>query len=220
MKIDKLLFATKFDELQLDALHSLLDLKQANLNHVVFLNVIDRDKVAMRRGTGYKKDEAIRLKEKANIRFIDWAEHLLEQGMEVGVYIVVGGMARHVIDSAKKEEVDLIVIGPQKKKAFEKLYAGSDVVEIIHGTRLPLLIFKYMDKDADGTYEPDPDPWNHTEEPFEWGVFELLVKNEAGQFVPTIYAVFAPALPAQQYVDPVNRLDFSDIVKNDRILEK
>ncbi len=147
MKIEKLLFATKFEELQLDALHSLLDLKKADLNHVVFLNVIEREKVAMRRGAGYKKDEAIRLKEKANIRFIDWAEHLLEQGMEVGVYIVVGGMARHVIESAKKEEVDLIVIGPQKKSPLEKLYAGSDIIEIIRGSGLPVLVFKYMDKD-------------------------------------------------------------------------
>ncbi len=154
MKIEKLLFATKFDELQLDALHSLLDLKKTGLHHVVFLNVIDREKVAMRRGTGYKKDEALRLKEKANIRFIDWAEHLLEQGMEVGVYIVVGSMARHVIDSAKKEEVDLIVVGPQKKKALEKLYAGSDVLEILQGTRLPLLIFKYMGKERQNVGNP------------------------------------------------------------------
>lgn len=147
MKIEKLLFATKFEELQLDALQSLLALRKAALNHVVFLNVIERDKVAMRRGTGYKKDEAIRLKEKANIRFIDWAENLFEQGMEVGVYIVVGSMARHVIQSAKKEEVDLIVIGPQKKGPLEKLYAGSDIIEIIHGSNLPVLVFKYLDKD-------------------------------------------------------------------------
>jgi nucleotide-binding universal stress UspA family protein len=147
MKIEKLLFATKFEELQLDALQSLLNLKKAALNHVVFLNVIERDKVAMRRGTGFKKEEAIRLKEKANIRFIDWAENLFEQGMEVGVYIVVGGMARHVIQSAKKEEVDLIVIGPQKKSPLEKLYAGSDILEIIRGSNIPVLVFKYLDKD-------------------------------------------------------------------------
>jgi nucleotide-binding universal stress UspA family protein len=147
MKIEKLLFATKFEELQFDALQSLLDLRKADLSHVVFLNVIERDKVAMRRGAGYKKDEALRLKEKANIRFIDWAETLLEQGMEVGVYIVVGGMAQHAIESAKKEEADLIVIGPQKRGRLEKLYAGSETIEIIQRSKMPVLVFKYLDKD-------------------------------------------------------------------------
>ncbi len=147
MKINTLLFATQFEELQFDALQSLLDLKKADLNHVVFLNVIEREKVAMRRGAGYKKTEAIRLKEKANIRFIDWAENLFEQGMEVGVYIVVGSMAQHVIESAKKEAVDLIVMGPKKRGRLETLYAGSDIIEIIHRSNIPVMVFKYIEKD-------------------------------------------------------------------------
>jgi nucleotide-binding universal stress UspA family protein len=146
MKINTLLFATQFEELQFDALQSLLDLKKADLNHVVFLNVIEREKVAMRRGAGYKKSEAVRLKEKANIRFIDWAENLFEQGMEVGVYIVVGSMAQHVIESARKEAVDLIVIGPKKKGRLETLYAGSDIIEIIHRSNIPVMVFKYIEK--------------------------------------------------------------------------
>ena len=71
MKIKKLLFVTKFEQLGLDALQSLMDIRDAGLNHVVFLNVIERERVAMRRGTGYQKDEEIRLRERANIRFID-----------------------------------------------------------------------------------------------------------------------------------------------------
>ena len=51
MKIKKLLFATRLEKLWFDALQSLMDLRKADLNHVVFLNVIERDKVAMRRGT-------------------------------------------------------------------------------------------------------------------------------------------------------------------------
>lgn len=93
MEIKKLLFVTRFNHLRFDALLSLMDLKKAALNHVVFLNVIEREKVAMRRGKGYEKSAEIRLREKANIRFIDWAETLFEQGMEVGVYIVVGSFA-------------------------------------------------------------------------------------------------------------------------------
>ena len=81
MKIKKLLFVTKFEELGFDALQALLILRQAGLEHVVFVNIIERERVAMRRGTGYSKEAEIRLRETANIRFIDWAENLFEQGM-------------------------------------------------------------------------------------------------------------------------------------------
>lgn len=150
MNIKKMLFVTQFEELWFDALQSLLDLRKASLDHVVLLNVIERDKVSMRRGTGYQKKEEIKLREKANIRFIDWAEHLFEQGMEVGCYIVVGGMVQHVISSAQKEKADLIVIGLREKGKLQQFYTGSDITEIIRGSETPVLVYKYM-KDSGQT---------------------------------------------------------------------
>ena len=82
MEIKKLLFVTKFEELGFDALRSLLSLRKSALEHVVFVNVIERERIALKRGKGYRKDEEIRLREAANIRFIDWAENLFERGME------------------------------------------------------------------------------------------------------------------------------------------
>ncbi len=146
MEIKKLLFVTRFDNLRFDALQSLMDLKKAALNHVVFLNVIERDKVAMRRGKGYEKSAEIRLREKANIRFIDWAETLFEQGMEVGVYIVVGSFAGQVIQAAEKEVVDLIVLSPEKKGRLERIYSGSDITEIVHRSATPVLVYKYLSR--------------------------------------------------------------------------
>ena len=146
MEIKKLLFVTRFDKLRFDALQSLMDLKKAALNHVVFLNVIERDQVAMRRGKGYEKSAEIRLREKANIRFIDWAETLFEQGMEVGVYIVVGSFAGQVIQAAEKEAVDLIVLSPEKKGRLEQFYSGSDITEIVHRSATPVLVYKYLSR--------------------------------------------------------------------------
>ena len=143
MEIEKLLFVTKFEELCFDALRSLLNLKSAALNHVIFLNVIERDRVAMHRGTGYQKSEEIRLREMANIRFIDWAEDLFEQGMEVGVYIVVGQMVSEVVKAARKEEADLVVIGRSHKGVLEQLYEGSDVIELIRRVPIPVLVYKH-----------------------------------------------------------------------------
>ncbi len=144
MKIKKLLFATRLEKLWFDALQSLMDLRKADLNHVVFLNVIEREKVAMRRGTGYQKGEEVKLREMTNVRFIDWAETLFEQGMEVGSYIVVGNLVQQIITAVKKEEVDLIVMGHHKKSKIERLISGSHISELLQRTSSPILVYKYM----------------------------------------------------------------------------
>jgi nucleotide-binding universal stress UspA family protein len=142
MDIKKLLFVTKFNDLSFNALQSLLHLRQAALHHVVFAHVIEREKVAMHRGLGYQKSEELKLRETANIRFIDWAENLFEQGMEVGVYIVVGNLVSQVIEAARKEVPDLIVIGRSDKGFIDQLYTGSDITEIIRQASTPVLIYK------------------------------------------------------------------------------
>jgi nucleotide-binding universal stress UspA family protein len=154
MDIKKLLFVTKFEELGFDALQSLLSLRKASLNHVVFVNVIERDRVAMHRGTGYLKEEEIRLRETANIRFIDWAEDLFEQGMEVGVYIVVGSLVSEVIKAAQKEETDLIVIGRSHKGVLEHLYSGSDITELLRRAEIPVLVYKQLSETAIAIEKP------------------------------------------------------------------
>jgi nucleotide-binding universal stress UspA family protein len=142
MEITKLLFVTKFNDLSFNALQSMLSLRKAGLTHVVFVNVIEREKVAMHRGLGYQKAEEIRLRETANIRFIDWAEHLFEQGMEVGVYIVVGNLVSQIVDAAEKERADLVVIGHSRKRLVDQLYSGSDITELIRRTSVPVLVYK------------------------------------------------------------------------------
>ena len=154
MDITKLLFVTKFEELGFDALQSLLSLRKASLNHVVFVNVIERDRVAMHRGAGYLKEEEIRLRETANIRFIDWAEDLFEQGMEVGVYIVVGSLVSEVIKAAQKEETDLIVIGRSHKGVLEHLYSGSDITELLRRAEVPVLVYKQLSETAIAIEKP------------------------------------------------------------------
>lgn len=160
MDIRKILFVTKFEELWFDAVESLMDLRKASLNHVVFLNVIEREKVALRRGKGYQKVEEVRLKEMANIRFINWAETLFEKGLEVGAYIVVGSLVKQVVTAAEKEDIDLIVVGYKKKGRIEQFYSSSDILEIIHRSQIPVLVYKYK-----------PDNTIAVEKPFERPLF-------------------------------------------------
>ncbi|MFO8084092.1 MAG: universal stress protein [Desulfobacterales bacterium] len=143
MVFRKMLFVTKFEELGFGALQSLLPLRKSALEHVIFMNVIERDRVAMQRGVGYKKSEERKLREQANIRFIDWAENLFEQGMEVGAYIVVGNLVPQVIDAAEKENADLIVIGRRSKKMMEIFYSGADITELLRRAEKPVLVYKH-----------------------------------------------------------------------------
>jgi len=144
MKINKLLFITDFEELWFDAIKSLMDLKKAGLNHVVFLHVIKREDVAMRRGTGYLKETEVRLKEMANVRFINWAESIFEQGMECGAYIVVGDPVPKAVSAAKEEKIDLIVTGRHKKGKLEELYGGSETIELLRRSATPVMVHKFM----------------------------------------------------------------------------
>ena len=146
--IRKLLFASKFQELTFDALESLLDLRAVGLDHIVFLYVVERDKVAMRRGIGYQKSEEVKLKEVANIHFIDWAEQLFEQGLEVGVHIVVGTLVQQVVRAAGMEKVDLIVIGRPTRTRLEQFVSGADISDLIRRTRAPVMVYKQYPPEA------------------------------------------------------------------------
>jgi nucleotide-binding universal stress UspA family protein len=144
MAIKKMLFVTDFQELWFDALQSLMDLRKAGLDHIVFLHVIRRDQVAMRRGKGYLKEEELKLKQIANVRFMDWAASIFEQGMECGAYVVVGQNVPKVVSTAQEEKVDLIVMGAHKRTMIEKLYVDSETLELLRRTRTPVLVHKYM----------------------------------------------------------------------------
>ncbi|MCG8567165.1 MAG: universal stress protein [Desulfobacterales bacterium] len=148
MEIRKLLFVTKFEDLCYDALQSLLSLRRAALEHVVFLNVVERDKVSMRRGSGFAKEEAVKLKETANIRFIDWAENLFEMGMEVGAYIEISSLIPEILRVIEREEPDLIVVGRSHKGRLEQLYSRSDITELTRRVDIPILVFKHIVEDA------------------------------------------------------------------------
>ncbi|MBC8459153.1 MAG: universal stress protein [Deltaproteobacteria bacterium] len=144
MKITKILFVSEFEELWLDALQSLMPLRKAGMNDVVFLHVISRDKVAMRRGTGYLKQEERKIREIADIRFIDWAETLYEEGMEVVAHIVIGNIIPKILSVSELEGVDLIVTARRKRAKLEELYAGSETSDLLRRTDKPVLIYNYL----------------------------------------------------------------------------
>ena len=143
MEIKKMLFVTDFEGLWFDALRSLMALRKVGLDHVVLLHVIER-KIGY-----YTKEEKERLRAMAEVRFVDWAQSLYEEGMECGSYIVVGDTVHKILEAAEEEEVDLVVINRQKRKKMEKLYIDSKTLEFLRKTPTTVLIHKY--KSESGT---------------------------------------------------------------------
>jgi nucleotide-binding universal stress UspA family protein len=138
MEIRKMLFVTDFEGLWFDALRSLMGLRNVGLDHVVLLHVIER-KIGY-----YTKEEKERLRAMAEVRFVDWAQSLYEEGMECGSYIVVGDTVRKMIETAEEEEVDLVVINRQKRSKAEKFYIDSKTLEFLRRAPTTVLVHKYQ----------------------------------------------------------------------------
>ncbi len=144
MAIKKILFPTKFQELAFNALNSLLELQAVGLEEIVLAHVIDREEVGFVPYGGYLKEEEIRMREEARIRFEDWQKTLAGNGISSKIRIEVGNPIPEVMRIAEEEGVDLIVAGRKNRTYLEKAYIGSHTLELMRRSRIPVLICKYM----------------------------------------------------------------------------
>ena len=144
MKFEKILFPTKFRELDFNALESLLELRQAGLKEIVLTFVIPREDVAFVPFGGYLKDEEERLREEARIRFEDWQASVSKKGIKTKIRIEVGSPIPEIMSIAEEEKVDLIVAGRGKRTDIEEVYLGSHTLGLIRRATIPILVSKYM----------------------------------------------------------------------------
>jgi nucleotide-binding universal stress UspA family protein len=144
MKFEKILFPTKFRELDFNSLESLLELKKAGLKEIVLTFVIPKEDVAFVPYGGYLKDEEERLREEARIRFEDWQESVSKNGIESKIRIEVGSPIPEIMSIAEEEEVDLIVVGRGKRTEIDEVCLGSHTLGLIRRATIPILVSKYM----------------------------------------------------------------------------
>lgn len=144
MRIEKVLFPTKFTELAFNSLETLLVLKQAGLRDIVLCYIIPRDEVAFVPFGGYMKKEEERLRAEASIRFGDWQRALAQEGIATKVIIEVGDPVPSILSIAAREKVDLVVSGKPKQAKAEALFIGSHTLDILRRSTVPVLVHKYM----------------------------------------------------------------------------
>ncbi|WP_173910519.1 universal stress protein [Acinetobacter sp. Marseille-Q1618] len=65
------------------------------------------------------------------------------EGVTVNTEVVKGYVtAETIIDTAEKQNVDLIVMGSHGRKGFKKFFLGSFAQDVLNQTTLPVLIVK------------------------------------------------------------------------------
>lgn len=143
MKIEKLLFPTKFGELDLNSLESIFPLQKIGLKEVVLYYVIPREEVGFVPYGGYLKEEEQRIRQEARIRFEDWQKKLTEAAIDSKIVIEVGDPVADILKTADKENVDMIVIG-RKKIGVDRSLFGSRTTQIVTRSVIPTLVSKYM----------------------------------------------------------------------------
>lgn len=144
MRFQTLLFHTRFRDLAFNSLKTVLELKAAGLKKVVLAHVIPREDVAFVPYGGTLKEDETRIREAARIKFDDWIQTIGDPQLEFHQQIEVGTANAEILDMAKSEKADLIVVGRKKRTALEKVYVGTHVLDILRRSDVPVLMSKYM----------------------------------------------------------------------------
>lgn len=144
MRFETLLFHTRFRELAFNSLKSLLELKAVGLKKVVLAHVIPIEDVAFVPYGGTLKDDLKRFQEEARLKFDDWVQTIGDPQLTFNQRVEVGTTNAKILEMAETEDVDLIVVGRKKRTAFEKVYVGTHILDILRRSTVPVLMSKYM----------------------------------------------------------------------------
>lgn len=144
MRFESLLYHTRFRELAFNSLKTVLELKGAGLKKVVLAHVIPREEVAFVPYGGMLKEDLKRMREEARIKFDDWIQTIGDPHLEFKQRIEVGAANAEILEMAKAEKVDLIVVGRKKRSGLERVYVGSHILDILRRSTVPVLMSKYM----------------------------------------------------------------------------
>ena len=145
MKVEKLLFATEFASMALPELKALFPLKEAGLEEVVLLHVVEIEKVGFVPYGGFLKDAQEKMVAEALSRFRDWGHEVEEADIRVKPLVKVGVPWRSILLTAEEEGVQMVVLGTEKEDP-DALAVGSTALNVLRHTEVPLFIMKRVEQ--------------------------------------------------------------------------
>ena len=132
----KVLVAIDLSGPSMELMNATDDLKKLGLEELLVVHVIRREKV----GIGISEHRK---------RFLERIEEkkaeLEKEGIRVTIKQPVGNPTEEIISLTSEENVDLIMIGSFGEGGLvRKLFLGSTVADVIRGTKVPILVEKYL----------------------------------------------------------------------------
>ncbi len=144
MKLEKILFHTRFRDMNAEALAALMDLTRVGLREVVLTYIIPHEEVAFVPYGGYLKEHENEIRRQAADRFAPLKEVLDRNQVACTVRIEVGADNAAILSVAQQEKVDLIVTGRKKRTLLERIYVGTHILDLVRRSPVPILMHKYM----------------------------------------------------------------------------
>ncbi|WP_456397876.1 universal stress protein [Desulfurobacterium sp.] len=140
----KVLFPTIFEKFSFGILRELIKFKKAGLKEIVFLYVIEPEKVIVPKTGELLKSEIEKEKKKAEEGFKKWKLLLEEYGIEASYHVKMGKAVEKILETAIEENVDLVILGHRKRRSFFGILfssLGSTALTFIKVTAFPVLVF-------------------------------------------------------------------------------
>ncbi|WP_456397319.1 universal stress protein [Desulfurobacterium sp.] len=140
----KVLFPTIFEKFSFGILKEIIKLKEAGLEEVIFLYVVELEKVIVPKTGELLKSELEKEKKKAAEGFRKWQLLLEEYGIKAKYYVKLGKAVEKILETALDENVDLVILGHRKRRSFLGILfssLGSTALTFIKVTAFPVLVF-------------------------------------------------------------------------------
>ena len=70
------------------------------------------------------------------------AEGLAKKGVKAGIAVMMGEAAEQIVDFARSENAELIIMASHGRSGFSRWAMGSVAEKVFHGSSVPILLVK------------------------------------------------------------------------------
>ena len=148
----KVLFPTDFTPTSLNALKYVIKLKEAGTEEVIVIHVVKDDIVdAMVESCEWNKEDFKKCEKETEEKVISQTEAKLENikkelekhGLKVKTIVKIGKPAINIVETAKKEEVSIIVLSSHGESKIKEVLIGSVAENVVrYASNIPVLVVR------------------------------------------------------------------------------
>ncbi len=143
--IDKIVFPYNFSKFSETAIKYVSDFSKLGAQEVIMINVIEYEELFTK--VLFKENEIRRLKETTEERLASIKKALKEKGFTVRINVDFGIPYKIILNTAKTEKADLIVIGAQGRSATMEFLLGSTAINVLRHSTIPVMVIPNINID-------------------------------------------------------------------------